>query len=131
MTAPNRPSTSAQLAAPIVRWTAWLASPTAALCGLLTGLQMAVGVMIGATFGGVNFWLLARALDKMVAQTQASRSSSKWALPVAMLLKWPLLALVLAGLLLYVPINPIGFCTGAILALAAGTAAASVARKTP
>lgn len=114
----------------IVTWTAAVAIPAAGLGWMISGFEMALGVIAGAALGGLNFLLLGRSLQQMFANPEEHRTGSKWAVPATMLLKWPLLLGALAIIMLYLPVNPIGVATGAGLSLVAGvTAAAREQRK--
>lgn len=91
---------------------------------------IALGVLLGAAVGWINLWLLARALHQSVASAEQYRGR-KWAIPGALLLKWPLLLLVIAGLALYTPARAEGLAAGYAIALFAATLAAMRGQQQP
>lgn len=114
-------------------WTAALAVLWAAIGSVVWGYPMGVGVICGATLGLANIWLLARALATVVSQAEdhRPRGKRKWALPLALLVKWPLLILAFFGVLLYLPARPEGVAFGVVLSLGAAAIAALRGRTTP
>lgn len=113
----------AALLSTITRWTAILGLGWAAITIFIWDLPTALGVVAGAAIGCGNFWLIARALGKMMSAPEEHRGS-KWTAPAALLLKWPLLFGALALVLLYLPVTPQGVAMGAILSLVAAMFAA-------
>lgn len=113
-------------------WTVALGIPVAALFGLWQGFGWALGVVLGAALGYANLWMAARALRGIVASPHEHRPApgSKWALPTALLVKWPLILLALFGILWYSPARPEGVALGVVIALAAASFAA-LARSKP
>lgn len=113
----------AALLSTITRWTAILGLGWAAVTIFIWDIPTALGVVAGAAIGCGNFWLIARALGKMMNSPEEHRGS-KWTAPAALLLKWPLLFGVLALVLLYLPVTPQGVAMGAVLSLVAAMFAA-------
>lgn len=114
-------------------WTAVLAVGSAAALGLWLGGAMALGILAGAAVGYANLWFAARALRGIIADAGTHRpvAGSKWALPVGLLVKWPLILLALWGILWYLPARPEGVALGVALALAAASIAALSRSKPP
>lgn len=97
------------------------------LCTLGTWITLgggiALGVALGVALGWLNLWLLARALGQTIPQAELYRGR-KWAIPAAILLKWPLVLLVIAGVALYTPARAEGLALGFAIALVSATLAA-------
>ncbi len=109
----------------ILVWTTALTVPAAIGCWFLLDLATALGVVAGSALGAMNFVLLTRSLQKMFANPEEARAShTKWTVPLAMLLKWPLILGGLALIMFFLPVSPQGVAIGAILSLAAGATAA-------
>lgn len=108
-------------------WTASLTGAAAAVLGVVMGGAMALGIVAGAALGFTNLWMAARALRSVVADPQLHRPAPgrKWALPLGLLVKWPLILLALAGILWYLPARPEGVALGVAIALAAASIAAA------
>jgi membrane protein YqaA with SNARE-associated domain len=105
-------------------WTVALGVLWAAIAGLLWDRAMALGVVAGAAVGGVNFWLLGRALGQVVADPERyRRPKSKWKVPAPLLLKWPLVLVMLLVVLLWLPVRAEGVAMGALISLVALTIA--------
>jgi len=107
-----------------------LGSASAIFAWFFLGGGVALGVALGAGIGWLNFWLLARALRQSVDQAEAYRGR-KWALPGALLVKWPLLLLLIAGLARYTPAKAEGLAIGFAIALGSATLAAIRAQRRP
>jgi hypothetical protein len=103
-------------------WTAALGVIWAGIAGLLWGQAMALGVVAGATLGGVNFWLLGRALAKIMADPERYRGA-KWKIPGPLLLKWPLLIAMLVVVMWWLPVRAEGVAMGALISLVSLTIA--------
>lgn len=113
------------------RWSALLGGVATAITWIAWSGGIALGVALGAALGCLNLWLLARALHQSVAQAEHYRGR-KWALPAALLLKWPLVLLLIAGLALYTPARAEGLAIGFALSLVAAMLAALRSQsKTP
>lgn len=112
-------------------WTAALTGLWAVAMGLWQGFEMALGIVAGATLGFVNLWLAARALRGILQNPEAHRpvGGRKWALPVGLLLKWPLMLLALFAILWYMPARPEGVALGVAISLA-GASIAAMKRST-
>ena len=111
---------------PIMRraaaWTAALGGMWAVITALLWDHTMALGVVAGAAIGGLNFWLLGRALAQVVADPERHRHA-KWRIPKPLLLKWPLMLALFAIVLLWLPVRPEGVAMGALISLVSLTLA--------
>lgn len=105
------------------RWSALLGGVATAVTWFAWSGGVALGVALGAALGCLNLWLLARALHQSVAQAEQYRGR-KWALPAAILLKWPLVLLLIAGLALYTPARAEGLAIGFALSLVSAMLAA-------
>lgn len=107
-------------------WTASLAGVAAAVLAVVMDGAMALGVVAGAALGFANLWMAARALRNVVADPQTHRPAPgrKWALPLGLLIKWPLILLALGGILWYLPARPEGVALGVAIALGAASIAA-------
>lgn len=125
MSSADAATNPSKLLSRIIIWTAALALPTAIVSWWVWDSATALGILAGATLGGLNFWLLGRSLQKMFANPEEHRTGSKWTVPATMLLKWPLLLGGLAIVLLYLPVSAQGVAIGAVLSLAAGATAAT------
>lgn len=107
----------------ILQWTVALTVPVTLAGWFLWDFGTALGILCGAGLGALNFILLGRSLQKMFGNPEDHRGS-KWAMPVAMLLKWPLILGALAIVMIYLPVSPQGVAIGALVSLAAGSTAA-------
>ena len=107
---------------PIMRqaatWTAVLTVAWAVIAQLWWGSAMALGVVTGGAVGGLNIWLLGRALDKVVAEPEQHRNAKR-KLPKPILLKWPLTLALLGAVLWFFPVRVEGVAMGAIISLLA------------
>jgi hypothetical protein len=114
-------------------WTAALGLGVAIALGLAWDWAMALGVVAGAALGYANLWMAARALRSIVASPQQHRpvGDRKWALPLGLLVKWPLVLLALGGILWYSPARPEGVALGVAVALAAASMAALRGSRPP
>ncbi len=74
----------------------------------LMGAEHVSGVAAGALVGSLNFWLLARMLERMLEQTESGRGG----LAVRFLMKYGMMALLVAGLLFGLRVSPYGFALG-------------------
>jgi hypothetical protein len=115
----------------VAMWTLGLAAAVSALCLLVSGGPMALGVALGALLGLANLWLLSRAISGALANAREHRPSpgQKWALPGVFLLKWPFLLLALGLILWYLPARPEGVGIGIGLSLLAAALAATRGSK--
>jgi hypothetical protein len=113
------------------RWTAALVGVWAGIAWLVSGREMALGVTLGALVGWANLVLLDRALYAVMRDPAAHRpvGARKWSLPLAFLVKWPLVLLALAVVLWYMPARPEGVAMGVLVSLAAAAMAAVTRRK--
>ncbi len=107
-------------------FTALSAGGTSVLALLVWGGPMALGVMLGALVGLANLWLLARTLSGLIANAEQHRPppGRKWSLPLALVVKWPLLMAAIGVIILYLPVRPEGVAVGVVLSLAAASIAA-------
>jgi len=106
----------------IVQWTIALTIPVMLAGWFMWDFATALGVLCGSALGALNFILLGRSLQKMLANPEEHRGS-KWTLPVTMLVKWPLILGGLAIVMLYLPVSPQGVAIGALVSLVAGATA--------
>lgn len=106
----------------ILKWTIALTIPVMLLGWFLWDFATALGILCGSTLGGLNFLLLGRSLQRMFANPDEHRGA-RWALPVTMLVKWPLILGALAIVMLYFPVSPQGVAIGALISLVAGATA--------
>ncbi len=97
-------------------WTVALGLLWAAIAGLLWDASMALGVLTGAAIGGLNFWLLGRALGQVMADPERFRNAKR-KLPRPLLLKWPLILGMLALAVWWLPVRPEGIAMGALISL--------------
>lgn len=111
-----------QLLRDSARWSALFGGVATVGGWILRDVGFALGVALGAALGWFNLWLLARALAQSVAEAEHYRGR-KWAIPAAILLKWPLVLLVIAGLALYTPAQPEGLALGFAISLVSATLA--------
>ncbi len=107
----------------ILQWTVALTVPVAIAGWLIWDSATALGIVCGSALGAANFVLLGRSLQKMFADPEEYRGS-KWTVPVAMLVKWPLILGALAIVMFWLPVSPQGVAIGALVSLAAGSTAA-------
>ncbi len=107
----------------ILQWTVALTVPVFAAGWVLWDFSTALGILCGAGLGALNFLLLGRSLQRMFESPDEHRGS-KWSLPIAMLLKWPLILGALAIVMFYLPVSPQGVAVGALVSLVAGSTAA-------
>lgn len=114
-------------------WTLALTAIWALITGLVWGGAMALGVILGAVLGLVNFWLLGRTVSGLVGAAQAGESSHRrsWVPPIALLLKWPLLLAMVGFVLWFTPARGEGLALGALITLASITIAAMTKRPAP
>lgn len=117
----------------MARWTTVLGIGSAVALGVWLGWEMALGIVLGAALGYANLWFAARTLRGIVERPQEHRPApgAKWALPTALLVKWPLFLLALWGILWYLPARPEGVALGVAIALAAASIAALPRSKPP
>jgi membrane protein YqaA with SNARE-associated domain len=97
-------------------WTVVLGAIWAVIAAVVWGRAMALGVVAGAAIGGVNNFLLGRAVSKILANPDEHRKSKR-KIPGPLLLKWPLLLGMLALVMLYLPVRPEGVAIGALISL--------------
>jgi hypothetical protein len=97
-------------------WTAALGVIWAVIAWLLWDRMMALGVLAGAVIGGLNFWLLGRALSQVVSDPERYRDT-KSRIPKPLLLKWPLILGLFAIALWWLPLRPEGVAMGALISL--------------
>ena len=111
-------------------WTALLAAGVGIPAAWLWGFEMGLGVVLGALLGLANFALMARALGSVLSSPHDYRPTRPggWVLPGVLLLKWPLVLLALAVVLLYTPARAEGVGVGVILSLIAAVKAAAIER---
>jgi Na+-transporting NADH:ubiquinone oxidoreductase subunit NqrB len=112
-----------RLLARILQWTVALTVPVLIAGWMMWDFATALGILCGAALGALNFILLGRSMQKMFSNPDEHRGS-KWSMPVAMLLKWPLILGGLAIIMLYLPVSPQGVAIGALVSLVAGSTAA-------
>lgn len=126
-TAPN----STPLLRSTAGWMVVLVAIAGAISHWLFGLEMSLGVALGALVGFANLLLLARALGTVLRDPEQYRPTGArtWVLPGVILLKWPFILLALAMILWYMPARPEGVALGALLALAAASIAAIRAKQ--
>lgn len=107
-------------------WTTGLVVIAGTISHVLAGLDMSMGVALGALLGWVNLWLLAKALSTVLRNPEQYRPGSNrtWVLPGVILLKWPFILLALGLILWYMPARPEGVALGALLALVGASIAA-------
>jgi membrane protein YqaA with SNARE-associated domain len=103
-------------------WTVALGLLWAAIAGLLWDQAMALGVVAGAAIGGLNFWLLGRALGQMMADPEQFRNAKR-KIPRPLMLKWPLIFALLAIAVWWLPVRPEGIAMGALISLVSLTIA--------
>lgn len=106
----------------ILQWTIALTIPVMLAGWFMWDFATALGVLCGSALGALNFILLGRSLQKMLANPE-EHQGSKWTLPVTMLVKWPLILGGLAIVMLYLPVSPQGVAIGALVSLVAGATA--------
>ncbi|MCA9652602.1 MAG: hypothetical protein KC501_21980 [Myxococcales bacterium] len=107
-------------------WTTGLVVIAGAISHAMLGLEMSMGIALGALLGFVNLWLLAKALGKVLRNPEQYRpgAAQTWVLPGVILLKWPFILLALGVILWYMPARPEGVAVGALLALVGASIAA-------
>lgn len=92
------------------------------VCAAIVGVPLALGVAVGALFGWVNLWLLARTLQRALAHPE--QAQGRFGVPGA-LLKWPVVLLALFVVFRFTPARPEGVVLGLLLALASASIAAA------
>ena len=114
-------------------WTLVLTAIWAVITGIVWGGAMALGVVLGAVLGLVNFWLLGRTVAGLVAAASTGESSHRrsWVPPIALILKWPLLLAMVGFVLWFTPARGEGLALGALITLASVSIAAMTQRGTP
>ena len=112
-------------------WTLALSAVFGAISWFMWGSNMALGLALGALVGLANLWLLQRAVGQVLQSPEEHRpaAGSKWALPAALLLKWPFLLLALGLILWYMPARPEGVAAGVLLSLLAASIASRVGAR--
>ncbi len=105
------------------RWTFVLTVTTCIVLGVWQGWELALGIALGALLAALNLRMLAGAVARFLQPSGARRSSLlSW-------LRWPILALALAGILWYMPARPEGVAIGIVLSLVAACVAAVPRRR--
>lgn len=130
---PRRVTAEAQLLRPLLTWTIGLALPAIGVA-LSWDRELALGIALGALVGGASIRQLAqaishglsRAADSPSAPVDTDRRHSLRGLSLAV--RGPVVLLVLAGILWYMPARPEGLAAGVAIALLAAVIAASRAR---
>lgn len=109
-----------------VVWTSGLVLVAGAISHAIFGLDMSMGIALGALLGLANLWLLAKTLATVLRNPEQYRPGSHrtWVLPGVILLKWPFILLALGLILWYMPARPEGVAVGALLALVGASIAA-------
>ena len=105
---------------PVVKHAALLTVALGAVLAVIAAVvwdrAMALGVVAGAAIGGMNIFLLSKAVTKLLANPEEHRKAKR-KIPGPLLLKWPLLLGMLALVMLYLPVRPEGVAIGALISL--------------